>query len=141
MWRSGALTNMIALSVLSYQARPAGWCVAGPGSMAGAARARHVASTSRPTFASALWACGWCGRPPALPEALCTGGRVNGQTVRIALTIFDLCGAKALFVHGDTPRFSCQLSLTDRYTHVLLRQSTDRPDHDETSWVSGLIPQ
>src|SRR5262245_53270290 len=62
---------MTTLSVPTCQARPAGWCVAGPGAVFRSARARPFASTSRPTFATTLWACGWCGRPPALPD-LCS---------------------------------------------------------------------
>ena len=51
-------------------------------------RARHFASTARPTFATAIWACGWCGRPPALPEVLSTGGRVSGHVARVARDFF-----------------------------------------------------
>jgi len=46
--------------------RPAGWCVAGPGTMTRSTRARHIATTTRPTIATTIWACGWCGRPTSL---------------------------------------------------------------------------
>src|SRR5262245_60412786 len=47
---------------------PAGWCVAGPGSLSRSSRARQLALTTRPPIAASIWACGWCGRPPALPD-------------------------------------------------------------------------
>ena len=41
-------------------------CVAGPGTMTRSTRARHIATTTRPTIATTIWACGWCGRPTSL---------------------------------------------------------------------------
>src|SRR5712691_2032732 len=63
---------------------PAGWCEVGPGTMAKLTCARGVAPSTRPTFVTTIWACGWCGRPPVWPEVLPTGGRVSGRAARVA---------------------------------------------------------
>src|SRR5438132_12671224 len=81
---------MTVLSIPGCQVRPAGWCVAGPGTLNRPTHARLIAATARPTFATTVWACGWCGRPPAFPEVLSTGGRVSGHGAHVARrAIFD----------------------------------------------------
>src|SRR5262245_288083 len=57
--------------------------------MSWSARARLFAATSRPTIATALWACGWCGGPPALPDLWSLGAASAARLfARVARAIF-----------------------------------------------------
>src|SRR5215471_18486379 len=61
-------TTLQMVAKLSVHPAPSRWCVADPGAMTRSTRARPIAATTRPIIAATLWACGWCGRPPALPD-------------------------------------------------------------------------
>jgi hypothetical protein len=129
---------------------PAGWCVAGPGSLARTSHARLIAATLRPSVASTVWACGWCGRPPALPEVLSTGGRVSGHAA------LEACPARFFLPSAGTcatirpASFGWQGSLrrpagwcvagpgtTTRTTRARHIATTTRPTIATTIWACG----